>query len=145
MAVKWLAWLSELDTPPQPCELTFSSPTAVVLTLRLGHFVLVSVLLCLPGLRFTCFMIGIIFCPLTSIAVLIMESSFFHLDFNLRLLFRLSLSLPDLFSLTLIRGFLIILVTLFLDVIAFIRVVKLLGRRRGTGTAMICSAPVPVE
>ena len=84
-------------------------------------------------------MIGIIFCPLTSIAVLIIESSFFRLDLNLRQLFRHSLSLPDLFSLTLITGFLIILVTLFLDVIAFIRVVKLLGRKRGTGTAMIYS------
>lgn len=59
-------------------------------------FVLVSVLLSPWTVRFACFMIGIIFCPLTSIAVLIMESSFFHLDYNLRLLFRLSLSLLDL-------------------------------------------------
>ena len=35
-------------------------------------------------------MIGIIFCPSTSIAVLIVENSFFRLDFNLHLPFRLS-------------------------------------------------------
>ena len=33
----------------------------------------------------------------------------------------------------------LILFTLFLDVIAFVRVVKLLGRKRGTGTATIGS------
>ena len=80
--------------------------TAVVLTLRLGHFVLVSVLLSPWTVRFTCFMIGIFFCPLTSIAELIMESSFFHLDFNLRLLIRFSLSLLDLLQFDIDHGLL---------------------------------------
>ena len=65
--------------------------------------------------RFTWFLIRIISCPLTSITLLMVESSFF----NLRLLFRLSLPWPDLFGSTLITGFLIFLVTLFLDVLAF--------------------------
>ena len=64
--------------------------------------------------RFTCFLIRIISCPLTSITLLTVE----NLVFNFCLLFRLSLPWPDLFGSTLITGFLIFLVTLFLDVLA---------------------------
>ena len=77
-------------------------------------------------------------------------------QFVLRLGLQLTSALPSLLDSTgplqfdIDHGLLdVILVTLFLDVIAFIRVVKLLGRERGTGTATICStccsAPVPVE
>ena len=51
-------------------------------------------------------MIIIIFCPWTSVAVLTMDSSSFNLDSNLRLFFRLSLSLLDLFGLSLVAVFL---------------------------------------
>ena len=61
----------------------------------------------------------IISCPWTSVAVVTTESSSFNLDSNLRLFFRLSLSLLDLFLFVTGRGLLgLILVPLFV-VIAF--------------------------
>ena len=55
--------------------------------------------------KFRCCINIIIFCLWTSVAVL-KESSSFNLDSNLRLFFRLSLSLLDLFCLSRVTGFL---------------------------------------
>ena len=57
------------------------------------------------AVRFTGFVI-IIFCPWTSVAVLTMENSSFNLDSNLRLFFRLSLSVLDLLFLPRVAGYL---------------------------------------
>ena len=106
------------------------------LYLRLGHFVLVSELL-FPW-------------TVCEIHVLHDRHHLLSLDFHRRadygkfvlpLGLQLTSALPSLLisSGPLITGFLIILVALFLDVIAFTRVVKLLGCKRGTGTATIWS------
>ena len=75
-----------------PCEYT-SAFTIVLLKcsldLRLVHCLGTSFAPC--TVRFTCILIRIISCLLTSITVLMLESSFFNLVFNLSMLFRLSL------------------------------------------------------
>ena len=144
MAVRWLAWLSELDTPPQPCELTSSSSHRTAEVLSRSSTRSLRSLSRYFSASLDC-----------EVRVLSDQHHLLSLDFHrcaddgtfvLRLGLQQTSTLPSLLGLTGPLQFDIdhrlldlIHVTLFLDIIAFIRVVKLLGRKRGTGTATICS------
>ena len=104
-------WTTALDLGCFGTDCSFLSDVCrIVRCGAFSIFVLFTLFLSYCSVSLDCevhvLMIIIISCSWTSVAVLTMESSSFNLDSNIRLFFRLSLSLLDLFRLSRVADFL---------------------------------------